>query len=210
MTATSRIPVLVRRWLVCLALTVPLAACAHHQVTTLALKHPECLSDEGAVRACLVPEKDTDGKPNKQVTADCYWLDQKDPREYRRKNRDNRPRHFSFSVVNKCSKSVEVQFLLRDHVPQVPPDTSGHLEFLTKRCQPKAGPDGWAELAKVTIGADGGSFDVACTARPYKSRTGAERKRGFNLVATQYDERKIDPPVPFDPEVVLEKAGGET
>jgi len=162
-------------------------------------QNPDCLSDEGAVRVCLVPK--SLGNADKKVADDCYWLASvKEPAEYRRKNRSRRPRHFSFTVVNQCSKTVDVQFLLGE-----PGSETGTLKFLTRRCEPRSYTEKWGEIANVRIGSDD-SYSVSCMSVAYRNRTGAERRRDFNLMATGYDGTPISK-VPFDPEVVLEKAG---
>lgn len=202
MTVTSLIPSLTRPTLLCLVLAVGVTGCASGHRPRVSAERQECLSDEGTVRACLVPEP---GNGNIKIgDTGCYWFALEGAKEEERKQfsrqASGRPRQFSFHVVNKCQAKVEVRFDLA---------TKGSLEFLTRACEVQTDSrqqDSYLELLKgwIDVGASAG---VQCNSLPYrKKRTGKVLTRGFRLVATGYDNQSI-PPVEFDPEVVLEKAG---
>lgn len=210
MTGTKR--ALTVCWSLCvgLVLAVSLAGCARYKPGALFDKLPQCFSDDGAVRACLVTDP---GEGNIPIgKTGCYWhriTDAEKAKLYKR-SANGRPRQFSFEVLNYCDAKVEVKFELA---------AEGTLRFLSQHCEPitaakaAAAPatvEKFFELHKAWIEPGGKPVGVLCSSRPYRKKTigGAKLHREFRLVVTHYGDDPNALAVEFDPEVVLEKSGG--
>ena len=226
MAVTSRVSTLVVRSCLSLLLAVGAAACSIHRINLdmdrqLNMDRQTCLSEGGAVRTCLVPDKG-DGLVTRNIpigNTGCYWFrlikepDEDTKEKQYRRVASGRPSQFSFAVVNHCTAPVDVRFDIAE---------TGTLVFLPGRCDAGPVPSddalkyvkpdprqkvAFREMHRATLAPNGGATAVQCDAFPYpKNLFGPTRQRTFNLVATGYDGKAIDP-VEYDPEVDLEKAG---
>ena len=95
MTATSRVSHPIRLALVLASLAAMsgshVVAQDAKQQSAQHRRQSRCLSDEGTIRACLVPERELEGRTNIHLgTSGCYWAEGETKRR-RRSSTSDRP-----------------------------------------------------------------------------------------------------------------------
>jgi hypothetical protein len=148
--------------------------------------------------ACLVPDtSDRFNEAKRLGTFNCSW-EQRADQPLRRINGVSGSPVFRFTVLNFCGERVKVTLSLTRRAGEP------SLDFTTAVCG-FADTDGSVSFGEVEAN---DQVTRQCTARDYVVQDAASRSRDFVLKAESFGSSAVSRP--FDPQVVLEKAGAET